>query len=86
MSSKGLSATVPWVVVFRLQPSLTAHLALGADPGVLQTLGSCGSSLRLQLQHSEEEGAEAGRVLLAPLVLVHQDVQQAPRLQLGDVA
>lgn len=69
----------------RPSPHLTAHLALRADPGVLQTLGSRGSPLRLQLQHGEEEGAEAGRGLLAPLVLVHQDVHQAPRGQLGDV-
>lgn len=32
-------------------PSLTAHLSLGGDPRVFQTLGSRGSFLRQQLQH-----------------------------------
>lgn len=68
------------------RPPLAARLSLRGDPGVFQTLGSRGSSLRQQLQHGQEEGAELGRVLLAPLVLVQQDLQQAPRLQLCDAS
>lgn len=51
-----------------------------------ETLGSRGSSLRQQLQHGEQEGAELGSLLLGPLILIQQDLQQTPRLQLGDAS
>lgn len=57
-------------------PRLCAHMCpLGGDPGVFQTLGRRGSFLWQQLQHGQEERAELGGVLLAPLVLVQQDLQ-----------
>lgn len=70
----------PWVL------NKTEVLCLGGDPGVFQALGGCGSFLRQQLQHGQQEGAELGGFLPRPLVLIQQDLQQTPRLQLGDVS
>lgn len=53
---------------------------------MFQALGGCGSFLRQQLQHGQQEGAELGGLLPRPLVLIQQDLQQTPRLQLGDVS
>lgn len=60
----------------------TEPACLGYDPGVFETLGSGGSFLWQQLQHGEEEGAELGGFLPWPLVLIQQDLKQAPWLQL----
>lgn len=67
---------------FALLLTSSAHLYLRGDPGVFQALGSRGSFLWQQLQHGQEERAELGGVLLTPLVLVQQDLQKAPGLQL----
>lgn len=64
----------------------TELVCLGGDPGVFQTLGSCGSFLWQQLQHGQEERAELDGFLLRPLVLIQQDLKQTPRLQLGDAS
>lgn len=61
-------------------------LGLRGDPGVSETLGSRGSFLRQQLQHGEQEGAEVGSFLPGPLILIQEDLQQTPRLQLGDAS
>lgn len=58
---------------------------LEGDPGVAQTLSRRGPLLSDELQHGEQEVSEALGLLPGPLVLVHQHLQQAPGLQLGDV-
>lgn len=58
---------------------------LEGKPGVAQALCGRGSLLWDQLQHREQEVGEALGFLAGPLVLVDQHLQQAPRLQLGDV-
>lgn len=58
---------------------------LEGEPGVAQALGGRGSLLGDQLQHGEQEVGEALGLLTQPLVLVHQHLQEAPGLQLGDV-
>lgn len=58
---------------------------LEGEPGVAQALRGRGSLLGDQLQHGDQEVGEALGFLAGPLVLVHQHLQQAPRLQLGDV-
>lgn len=58
---------------------------LEGEPGVAQALGGRGSLLGDQLQHGQQEVGEAIGLLPRPLVLVHQHLQQAPGLQLGDV-
>lgn len=50
-----------------------------------QALCGRGSLLRDQLQHGNQEVGEALGFFSGPLVLVNQHLQQAPRLQLGDV-
>lgn len=50
-----------------------------------QALGGGSSLLRDQLQHGKQEVSEALGFFSGPLVLVDQHLQQAPRLQLGDV-
>lgn len=50
-----------------------------------QALCSRGSFLWDQLQHGNKEVGEALGFFAGPLVLVNQHLQQAPRLQLGDV-
>lgn len=65
-------------------PSPSPRL-LRCDPGVAEALGSCSSFLGNQIQHGEEEAAEALRLLPRPLVLLHQDLQEPPWLQLSDV-
>lgn len=58
---------------------------LEGKPGVAQALCGRGSLLWDQLQHGEQEVGEALGFLTGPLVFVDQHLQQAPRLQLGDV-
>lgn len=58
---------------------------LESKPGVAQALCGCGSLLWDQLQHGNQEVGEALCFFTGPLVLVNQHLQQAPRLQLGDV-
>lgn len=58
---------------------------LGREPWVGQTLSCCGPPLRHQVQHGQQKAAETVRLLFGPLVLFYQDVEQTPRLQLGDV-
>lgn len=58
---------------------------LGTQPRVAETLGGSGPLLRDELQHGQQEGGEARGLLLRPLVLLHQDLQETPGLQLGDV-
>lgn len=50
-----------------------------------QALCGRGSLLWDQLQHGKQEVSEALGFFTGPLVLVNQHLQQAPRLQLGDV-
>ena len=64
----------------------TQLLDLGGDPGVFQTLGSCGSFLWQQFQHSPEERTKLGGFLPWPLIFIQQDFKQAPWFQLRDVA
>lgn len=61
------------------------RVPLEGKPGVAQALCSRGSLLWDQLQHGNQEVSEALGFFPGPLVLVDQDLQQAPRLQLGDV-
>lgn len=58
---------------------------LEGEPAVAQAFGGCGSFLRDELQHGQKKVCEALGLLPRPLVLVLQDLQQTPRLQLGDV-
>lgn len=58
---------------------------LEGEPGVAQAVCGCGSFLRDQLQHGQEEVSEALGLFVGPLVLLHQHLQQTPRLQLSDV-
>lgn len=53
---------------------------------MLQALRRRGPALGLQLQHGEQKVAELGRLVQGPLVLLQQDLEQAPRLQVGNVA
>lgn len=61
------------------------HEGLGIQPRVPEALSGGGSLLRNKLQHGEQEICEAGGLFLGPLILLHQNLQKAPRLQLGDV-
>lgn len=65
-----------------LGPEQGGLVSLGDDPGMFQTLGSCGSFLRHQFQHGQEERAELGGFLSRPLVLIYQDFKEAPRFEL----
>ena len=56
------------------------------QPGVSETVGGRGALGRVKRQHRQQEVGELARLLLGPLVLLHQDLVQRPRLQLGDVA
>lgn len=58
---------------------------LEGEPGVAQALCSCGSFLGDQLQHGKQKVGEALSFFTGPLVFINQHLQQAPRLQLGDV-
>lgn len=58
---------------------------LGVDPGVAQAVPRRGPLLRHHLQHGQQEVGEVAGVLVRPAVLLHQYVEQRPRLQLGDV-
>lgn len=58
---------------------------LRCEPGVAEALSSRSSFLRNQIQHGDEKAAETLRLLFLPLVLLHQDVQKPPGLQLSDV-
>ncbi|MED6238034.1 hypothetical protein ATANTOWER_005426 [Ataeniobius toweri] len=57
----------------------------GGNPGVFQTLSSGGSSQWLLFQHGEEKQTELESFFSWPLVLIQQDLQQAPWFQFGDV-
>lgn len=59
---------------------------LGSEPWMGEALSRCGSPLRHQVKHGQQEAAERVGLLLGPLVLLNQDVEQSPRLQLGDVS
>lgn len=74
-----------WVSDDIVVAPLSPPRLLRREPGVAEALGSRSSFLGNQIQHGEEEAAEALRVLPLPLVLLHQDVQKPPRLQLSDV-
>lgn len=69
----------------RLKTRLGWGGRLGCEPRVGEAVGGRGSPLGHQVQHGQQEAAEAVRLLFGPLVFIHQDVEQAPRLQLGDV-
>lgn len=58
---------------------------LGVQPRMPETLSGSGSLLRHELQHGQQEICEASSLLLRPLILLHQNLQKTPRLQLGDV-
>lgn len=58
---------------------------LRIEPRVPETLSSGGPLLRDEFQHRQQEVCEAGSLLLGPLILLYQNLQEAPRLQLGDV-
>lgn len=58
---------------------------LGAYPGVFEALCSGGSFLRHYLQHGLQERAELDGFFPGPLVLIQQDLDQTPRLQLRNV-
>lgn len=60
-------------------------LFLGGNPGVFQTLSSCGPFLWLQFQHGEEKRTELESFLPWPLVFIQQDLQQTPWFQFCDV-
>lgn len=59
---------------------------LCVEPGVLQALRRRGSPVGLQLQHGQQEVAELGGLVQGPLVLLQQHLEQAPRLQVGNVS
>lgn len=59
--------------------------SLRVQPGVPQALRRRGPPVRLQLQHGQQEVAELSRLVQRPLVLLQQHLEQAPRLQVGDV-
>lgn len=58
---------------------------LGVDPGVAEAIARCGPLLGYHLQHRQQEMGEVAGVFMRPSVLFYQDVEQRPRLQLGDV-
>lgn len=58
---------------------------LGGDPGVAEAFGSSSSFLGDQVQHGQKEAGKALSFLPLPVVLLHQDIQEPPRLQLTDV-
>lgn len=58
---------------------------LEGEPGVTQALCGRGSLLWDQIQHGKQEVGEALGFFTGPLVFVHQHLQEAPGLQLGDV-
>lgn len=70
------------LITVHLVLNKTHSVCLGDDPGVFQTLSSCRSFFRPQLQHGEEERAELDGFVLRPLVLIEQYLMQAPGLQL----
>ena len=51
-----------------------------------EALGGAGPLLGYQVQHGQQEGAEGDGLLLGPLVLLHQHLEQTPGFQLCDVA
>lgn len=59
--------------------------SLRVQPGVLQALRRRGPLVWLQLQHGQQEVAELSRLVQRPLVLLQKHLEQAPRLQVGDV-
>lgn len=59
--------------------------SLGREPRVREAEGCCGPSLRNQVQHWQQKTAEVMSFFLWPLVLFYQNIEQPPRLQLGDV-
>lgn len=58
---------------------------LEGEPGVAQALGSSCSFLRDELQHGKKKVCEGLCFLPRPFILILQNLQQTPRLQLGDV-
>lgn len=58
---------------------------LEGKPSVSQTVGSSGSFLWQELQHRKQEISEGLGLLTRPLVFIHQNLQQTPRLQFSDV-
>lgn len=69
----------------RLRP-VGIRARLRAQPCVLQALRCGGPALGLQLQHGEQKVAELGGLVQGPLVLLQQDLEKAPRLQVGNVS
>ena len=51
-----------------------------------ETLVSSGALSGVERQHGQEEVGHVLRVALRPFVLLHENLRQAPRLQLGNVA
>lgn len=58
---------------------------LRVDPGVVEAFAGRGPLLGHHLQHGKQEVGEVSGVFVRPAVLLHQHVEQRPRLQLGDV-
>lgn len=58
---------------------------LGVDPGVAEAVPRRGPFLGHHFQHGQQEVGEVAGVFVRPSVLLHQHVEQRPRLQLGDV-
>lgn len=59
---------------------------LGCEPRVGEAEGCCCPPLRDQVQHGQQKTAEVMSFFFWPLVLFHQNIEQTPRLQFGDVA
>lgn len=60
-------------------------VGLFGQPGVLQAVRGTGTLRRVIGQHGEQEVSEGAGILGLPLILLCQDVIQAPGLQVADV-
>lgn len=58
---------------------------LRVEPRVVETFSGRGSLLGNHLQHGQQEVGEVSGVLVRPPVLLHQDVEQGPGFEFGDV-
>ena len=61
-------------------------LSRGVEPTVFEALGGRGPLGGVKLQHGLQEGGKLDGVPLRPVVLLRQDVEEAPGFELGDVA
>ena len=55
------------------------------QPGVTEAVGGRRTLLGVEVQHRQEKVGEGVGLDFRPLVLLHEDLVQSPRLQLGDV-